>query len=170
MMKTLIKKLDKALEIVVIALIGILVIDVLWQVFSRFILSDPSSFTDELARFLLIWLSLFGGAYMLGKKQHLAIDLITHRLDKRQILYLDTVVQSVILIFVITVLIIGGSRLVFVTLYLNQTSAALGIELGYVYAVIPLSGLIMCLYCIHFLIENVTGINKLKSQQANSGD
>lgn len=169
-MKTLIKKLDKALEIVVIALMGILVIDVLWQVFSRFILSDPSSFTDELARFLLIWLSLFGGAYMLGKKQHLAIDLITHRLDKRQVLYLDTVVQSVILIFVITVLIIGGSRLVFVTLYLNQTSAALGIELGYVYTVIPLSGLIMCLYCIHFLIENVAGINKLKSQQANSGD
>lgn len=170
MMKTFIKKLDRALEIVVITLMGILVIDVLWQVFSRFILSDPSSFTDELARFLLIWLSLFGGAYMLGKKQHLAIDLITHRLDKRQILYLDTVVQSVILVFVITVLIIGGSRLVFVTLYLNQTSAALGIELGYVYAVIPLSGLIMCLYCIHFLIENVAGINKLKSQQANSGE
>ncbi len=170
MMKTFIKKLDRALEIVIITLMGILVIDVLWQVFSRFILSDPSSFTDELARFLLIWLSLFGGAYMLGKKQHLAIDLITHRLDKRQILYLDTVVQSVILIFVIAVLMIGGSRLVFVTLYLNQTSAALGIELGYVYAAIPLSGLIMCLYCTHFLIENVAGINKLKSQQANSGE
>ena len=169
-MKTFIKKLDRALEIVIITLMGILVIDVLWQVFSRFILSDPSSFTDELARFLLIWLSLFGGAYMLGKKQHLAIDLITHRLDKRQILYLDTVVQSVILIFVIAVLMIGGSRLVFVTLYLNQTSAALGIELGYVYAAIPLSGLIMCLYCTHFLIENVAGINKLKSQQANSGE
>lgn len=169
-MKTFIKKLDKALEIVVIALMGILVIDVLWQVFSRFILSDPSSFTDELARFLLIWLSLFGGAYMLGKKQHLAIDLITHRLNERQVLYLDTVVQSVILVFVIAVLIVGGSRLVFVTLYLNQTSAALGIELGYVYAVIPLSGLIMCLYCIHFLVENVAGINKMKSQQANSGD
>ena len=54
-MVTLKKTIDKILELTLIASMSLLVIDVPWQVFSRFILQDPSSFTEELARFLLIW-------------------------------------------------------------------------------------------------------------------
>ena len=67
-MKQLITRLDQLLEYLIISIMAVLVIDVLWQVASRFILGDPSSFTDELARFLLIWLSLFGGATCWVKK------------------------------------------------------------------------------------------------------
>mgnify|MGYP003626335582 CR=1 FL=1 len=157
-MSLLIKKLDQALEIIVILIMGALVIDVLWQVFSRFILSNPSSFTDELARFLLIWVSLLGGAYMLGKRLHLSIDLISHKLTVKQSLVIDSIVQIIILLFVISVLIIGGSRLVFITLYLEQTSAALNVPLGYVYSVLPLSGIIMLIYNFHFLLQNFAGL------------
>lgn len=69
------EKIDKILENFVVGLMGILVIDVLWQVTSRYVLSSPSSFTDELAGFLLIWVGLFGSAYVAGKNEHLAIDL-----------------------------------------------------------------------------------------------
>jgi TRAP-type C4-dicarboxylate transport system permease small subunit len=77
-------------------------------------------------------------------------------------LIIDSLAQVVILIFVISVLIIGGSRLVFVTLFLEQTSAALNIPLGYVYSVLPISGFIMILYCIHFLIDNTRRIQVIK--------
>jgi len=147
--------INKALEILIIFLMGVLVIDVLWQVFSRFVLSNPSSFTDELARFLLIWLSLFGGAYMMGKKQHLAIDLLSHRISESKSIVLDNVVQITIFIFCFLVLIIGGVRLVFVTFHLEQTSAALGLPLGYVYISLPISGLIICFYSVHFLLKNL---------------
>ena len=70
---------DKMLEKLLIFLMSILVIDVLWQVTSRYILSSPSSFTDELAGFLLIWVSLFGAAYVTGRKEHLAIDLMLQK-------------------------------------------------------------------------------------------
>ena len=48
----------------------------MWQVLTRFVLGNPSSFTDELARYLLIWVGLFGAAYAIGKRTHLAIDLL----------------------------------------------------------------------------------------------
>ena len=36
--------------------------------------SNPSSFTDELARYLMIWLGILGAAYVAGKNEHVAID------------------------------------------------------------------------------------------------
>lgn len=169
-MGLLIKKLDRVLEIIVILIMGTLVIDVLWQVFSRFILSNPSSFTDELARFLLIWVSLLGGAYMSGKRLHLSIDLISHKLTIKQSLVIDSIVQIIILLFVVSVLIIGGSRLVFITLYLEQTSAALNAPLGYIYSVLPLSGLIMMIYSFHFLLQNLKDFNSTSLHKKTTKD
>jgi TRAP-type C4-dicarboxylate transport system permease small subunit len=148
------KAIDKFLEYLLVLVFSVLVIDVLWQVFSRFILSDPSSFTDELARFLLIWLSVLGAAYVTGQRLHLSIDLISNKLNEKQLLIVDLLIQCFILVFVISVFLIGGTRLVYVTLYLEQTSAALGLPIGYVYAVIPLSGVIMIFYSLQFLIED----------------
>ena len=58
------KIIDKMLESLLIILMAVLVIDVLWQVASRYLLTSPSSITDELAGFLLIWVGLLGAAYV----------------------------------------------------------------------------------------------------------
>lgn len=74
---------DRCLEYVLITLTALLTLDVLWQVFSRLVLPSPSSFTDELARFLFMWVGLLGAAYAAGKRLHLAIDLLATRLGPR---------------------------------------------------------------------------------------
>lgn len=61
------KIIDKGLELSLIFLMAFLVVDVLWQVLSRYILVSPSSVTDELAGYLLIWVGLLGAAYVSGK-------------------------------------------------------------------------------------------------------
>jgi TRAP-type C4-dicarboxylate transport system permease small subunit len=48
-------------------------------------------------------------------------------------------------------MVIGGIRLVTITLMLNQISAALQVQLGYVYSIIPLSGILMMFYSIYFI-------------------
>ena len=58
------KIIDKGLELSLIFLMAFLVVDVLWQVLSRYILVSPSSVTDELAGYLLIWVGLLGAAYV----------------------------------------------------------------------------------------------------------
>ena len=65
-MKGMQDKLNRILEIVLVTLLGIMVINVSWQVFSRYVLANPSSFTDELARYLMIWLGVMGTAYVLS--------------------------------------------------------------------------------------------------------
>ena len=124
---------DKALAWVVIVVMAVLVIDVLWQVFTRFILRDPSSFTEELARYLMIWVGLLGAAYAAGKRMHLAVDLLPTKLTGRRKQYLGLVIEGFTLLFALFALVIGGTRLVWVMLFLGQTSAALQIPIGYVY-------------------------------------
>ncbi|UCG27604.1 MAG: TRAP transporter small permease [Bacteroidales bacterium] len=142
------KYVDKILEILVITIMSVLVIDVLWQVASRYLLRNPSSFTDELAGFLLIWVGLFGAAYGTGAGLHLAIDLLPSRLppDKRK--YLELAINILIGLFSLTVMVVGGTWLVYTRFYLGQITAALQMPLGYVYLVIPLSGVFIIYYCI----------------------
>ncbi len=142
------KKVDEILRILCIFFLGILVLDVLWQVFSRFILADPSSFTDELAGFLLIWVGLLGAAYVAGKNEHLAIDLLIKKVNEKNKQRLQFVISLMIVIFAATVLIIGGSWLVYTRFILDVRSAALSIPMGFVYLVLPISGLLIFYYNI----------------------
>ena len=79
-MQKLTQIITKVLEIVLIILMTGIVIDVTWQIFTRFILRDPSSYTEELAGFLLIWIGLLGASYALYTKVHLGIDILTSKL------------------------------------------------------------------------------------------
>jgi TRAP-type C4-dicarboxylate transport system permease small subunit len=144
--------IDKLLGWAVTLIMGILVLNVLWQVASRFLLGHPSSFTDELAGFLLIWVGLLGAAYATGQKQHLAIDLFSHKFSERKKRLQSTLINILIALFAIVVLIGGGANLVYITFHLNQISSALQIPIGYVYLVLPLSGLFIIYYAITDLI------------------
>jgi len=143
------KIVDKILGHFVVFIMGLLVINVTWQVVSRYILNDPSSFSVELARYLLIWVGLFGAAYATGKKEHLAIELFPQKLARRspeKKKKLDMIINILIALFSFFVLIIGGIRLVYITLSLNQLSPTLQIPLGYIYLCLPLSGLLIIFY------------------------
>jgi TRAP-type C4-dicarboxylate transport system permease small subunit len=82
---------------------------------------------------------------------HLAIDLLPSKLTGRSKAYLEVFIETCIFIFALVVMVIGGIRLVTITLMLNQISAALQVQLGYVYCVIPLSGVLMMFYSFYFI-------------------
>ncbi len=158
------KRVDTFLGWLVTALMGILVLDVLWQVTSRFVIGHPSSFTDELAGYLLVWVGLLGAAYATGQKQHLAIDLISRKLTEKQNRRLSVIINSLIIVFALVVLIIGGINLVYMTFHLNQISSALQIKIGYVYLVLPISGAFIIYYALDEAIRLMTG-RKIETTQ-----
>ena len=145
------KLVDKCLERLLMGLMALLVVDVLWQVLSRYVLASPSSFTDELAGFLLIWVGLLGAAYVTGQEGHLAIDLLVRKADAAWQRRLRALSLLVIALFALAVMIVGGSWLVYTRFYLGVTSASLQVNLGYVYLVLPLSGLLTAYYAIDSL-------------------
>lgn len=149
------KKIDKILEIVLVVIASVLVIDVLWQVLSRYILSSPSSFTDELAGFLLIWVGVLGAAYVAGKQQHLAIDLMLQKAKPKNQKRLISIINVFILLFALSVMVVGGIWLVATRFKFGVVSAALQIPLGYVYMVLPISGLLISYYSVVIIRDNL---------------
>ena len=65
--------ITKVLSIILIILMAVMVLDVTWQVFTRFLLKNPSGFTEELAGFLLIWIGLLGASYASVSYTHLTL-------------------------------------------------------------------------------------------------
>jgi TRAP-type C4-dicarboxylate transport system permease small subunit len=136
---------------------GVSVVNVLWQVFTRFVLSDPSSYTEELARYLLIWIGLIGAAYASGRRLHLAIDLFPGRLAGRSKVVAAVAIELCVATFAVAVLVGGGIRLVGLSFSLGQTSAALGIPIGWVYLALPLSGLTIAGFAVRDIVEHLRG-------------
>ena len=149
--------LTNALAIILISLMAIIVLDVTWQVFTRFILKDPSSFTEELAGFLLIWIGLLGASYAYYTKAHLGIDILTAKYTgiKKQVI--EIVISIIVLLFSLFILVIGGWNLVNITFTLKQISPAMGIPMGYVYLVLPLTGILLIYYSLVFILASVRG-------------
>ncbi|WP_224999019.1 TRAP transporter small permease [Cesiribacter sp. SM1] len=138
--------IDKLLFWVLVALMSLMTLNVLWQVASRYLMPSPSSFTDELARYLLIWVGLLGASYVTGKKLHLAIDILPAKLTGKKERNLNILINMLVAAFALLVMIWGGIKLVYITLTLEQTSATLNIPLGYIYSVLPLSGVLIFYY------------------------
>jgi TRAP-type C4-dicarboxylate transport system permease small subunit len=147
-MQNTIRILDTILKNILILLMIILVAAVSWQVTSRYIFASPSSWTEEVARFLLIWISVLGAAWAFRTGVHLGLDILPKKLTgaSAQILKLFTLV--VVAGFSVAVLIIGGGSLVALTWELKQYSAVLGLPIAYVYSVIPVTGVLICFYAV----------------------
>lgn len=141
-------QIDSILEKILVVIMSLMVINVLWQVFSRYVMANPSSFTDELARYLMIWVGVLGAAYVAGKGNHVAITYFTEKFTPANLKKVKVIINLTILAFAILGMLIGGMRLVYITLVLEQLSPSLKIPLGAVYAVIPISGLLIIYYKI----------------------
>lgn len=151
-------KINKILEIILISIFALLVLDVLFQVFSRYIIGQSFTWTEEFARFSLIWMTVLGAAYLNAKKEHLSMDFVYEKLTPKNKRKASIVIEILVFLFALIIMVIGGGNLVYTTLYLEQLSGTLRIPLGYVYAIMPFSGfLIMC-----FSIYHITNIYKNK--------
>jgi len=164
-MQKLSQWIDRALATVLISLMTSMVLAVSWQVFTRFILRRPSSVTEELARFLLVWIGVLGAAYALRTRSHLGIDVLVGRLSGPRRRVVEILIYVSVILFAFFVMIVGGLRLVRLTFALNQISAALGIKMGYVYLVIPLAGVLVIYYSVAFIVQVVSKNAVLSSEQ-----
>ncbi|MEM1358934.1 MAG: TRAP transporter small permease subunit, partial [Bacteroidota bacterium] len=105
------------------------------------------------ARFALIWLAVLGAAYLNGRGEHLSMDFLLNKLTPEKKKKRMQIIEGLMLLFALVVMVIGGGNLVFTTLDLGQTSPAMRLSLGYVYAIVPFSGLLIIFFSIHNILE-----------------
>lgn len=130
-----------------------LVACVTWQVLSRYAMSSPSTVTDELARFMFMWIGLLGAAQAAALKQHLAIDLMAMKLKGMPKKILSVGIESCVIIFATIVMIWGGWSLTAKTFANNQVTPALQIPMGYIYMVVPIAGALLVFFAIIAIYE-----------------
>ncbi len=149
--------LVRLLEWVLILLTAGLVLDVIWQVATRYLLNHPSSWTDELATLLIIWVALLGASVAFIKEGHLGIDFLVQRLPPARQRFVQILVYLLIGFFAAVILVWGGIKLVELTLVTQQVSPALGVKMGYVYLALPISGFFILLFSAEAALERVFG-------------
>jgi TRAP-type C4-dicarboxylate transport system permease small subunit len=153
----MIRRLHHVLDVVVLTIAVPMTVVMLactvWQVVSRYFLGISTSFTDELARFLFIWVSLLGAAYVFGKRGHIAITGLIEFLPASPRRITDTVIALLVVLFSAVILGVGGFILVDKAVLLGQVSPAMLLPMGYVYSVIPISGAVTAMYALLVVAE-----------------
>ena len=153
----MIHKINKAVERALVTLLLAMLLVVIWQVASRilskFIQLPDTSFTEELASYLLIWLAILGSAYATGKKMHLAVDILQTKLSPTQNKRVTIFNHLLVLLFALSVLVYGGIKLVSFNIYFGQKSASMGLPVAIVYSIVPISGLLIIVYSMYDIIS-----------------
>lgn len=144
---------EKTLAGILIILFSATVLTVIWQVIGRYLLEAPSSATEEIARFLLIWLGMVAMAYTFARRMHVGVDLLSAQLSTTARKSAARAIWLACALFAIAVMVYGGGRLVNVTATLGQSSAALGLPMWTVYSIMPLTGLVIAYFALSFMIE-----------------
>ena len=139
------KILNKILEILLGVVVAVMVAGCFWQVFTRFVLNSPSKYTEELLRYLLIWMTMLGVPYAYGKDSHLSINLVTRSFSEKGMLLTKIGIEILILFLSVFVMIAGGW---IVTMNSSgQISPALHMPMEFYYLCVPIGGVLLVFYC-----------------------
>lgn len=159
-MKEIRKIVDMVIEWLCCGILILMVALVAWQVFTRYVLGNPSVTSESVARYMFVWLIFLALAYVFGRRGHMAINFVIDKLKPENRLKLDTLNQVIQIVFSAGILVYGG--LVFTVSQMVQLDAVLQIPMGFIYMVIPISGCLVIFYTVCNILENLDQLKKLK--------
>ncbi len=122
-----------------------------WQVFTRFILKNPSAWSEELISYLFAWASLLGAVLVTGERGHMNIPILVERLKPLGQKILNCFGELVSLLFSAAILIYGGMQIY--TLAMGQMTSSLGVAVGVFYVLLPVCGVFSVVYTILNIID-----------------
>lgn len=123
-----------------------------WQVFTRYILQNPSSWSEELVSYLFAWMALLGASLVAGERGHMNIPLLMDRAGYGMKKVLAVIAEVIAGTFALVILVLGGIQIV--NLAMGQMTSSLGVAVGVFYVVLPLSGVLNIVYSV----LNIAGI------------
>ena len=121
-------------------LLVVLVVTTSLQVFTRYVLNAPLSWTEELARILFIWITFIGAAVIAKRSGHISIDFVTNLLPSRARRWVLVAAHAVSLAIL---LLLGVKGVALLRITGTSASPALGIPWAYVYAAFPVGMFLM---------------------------
>jgi TRAP-type C4-dicarboxylate transport system permease small subunit len=147
-MKHFYDSLEESLKIALLVLVSGLVITTMLQIVARFILMVSIPWTDELARYLMIWASFVGLGVAYRKKELICVEFFREKLPPH-LLKVALLISDLLCSIFAIVIVIYGVKLCFQNV--GQVSPSMRISFGIIYAIIPIG----CLLYLLFAFESV---------------
>lgn len=131
-----------------------------WQVFTRYVLNNPSTWSEELVGYLFAWASLFGASLITGERGHMNIPVVVEKMPTAAQKFFAIFAELIAMAFSLIILVYGGYRITL--LAMGQMTSSLGVAVGVFYVAMPVCGVINILYTI----LNIYDICKGKKKEA----
>lgn len=135
-----------------------------WQVFTRYILKDPSPWSEELVSYLFAWMALLGASIVVGERGHMNIPVVVEKMGPGAQKFFSIFAELVACIFAGVILVFGGIQIT--SLAMGQMTSSLGIAVGVFYIVLPLSGILNILYTFLNIYDILKGNIQLFPEEA----
>jgi TRAP-type C4-dicarboxylate transport system permease small subunit len=146
--------LDTFLKWASVVLFALLVVIVVWQVFTRQVLDSPATWTEEAARYTFVWLGFFAAALVFSERGHIAVDFVVRLLPEAVQRGIAVLVQLLIIAFAGITLVYGGWRASQGAW--NQSLTALPATVGQMYLVMPITGVLIIIYALYHVVAVIT--------------
>ncbi len=147
-------------EIFLVVILVIMVVLVFLQVCMRYVFQASLSWSEELARYMFLWIIWVGAAYATKEGSHISLDIITSRLPRKGQILTNALKYIIWIAFTIFLAYISW-QLTFIIFERGQVSAAMRIPMGFAYASIPTGITLMLIR----LIQNGIKVFKERGQQ-----
>ncbi len=150
MLEKLKRGLDRMVDVAGICMLTVLVVVVVAQVVSRYVFNRPFTWSEELSRFLLVWIVYIFTSIAFRENRHLGIDFFVKLFPASLRLIVDAVMSTLVFLFLVMLL---GYGMELIGFAMDQPSAALGVPMGIVYLSFPVAAVLMMLEQIYRLYE-----------------
>ncbi len=161
-MQGLRKILDKTIMTFCVFLFMMMTVVGTYQIVTRYFFNSPSTISEELITYSFTWLSILSAACVFGQRGHLCMAFVYNKFTGAKRVFLDMFSEILVMVTAVFLLIYGGA--IMTAQNMSQLTASLGVSMGLMYAVLPISGVIILIYGLLNLADMV---KKLKDPNLN---
>lgn len=144
-MQRLVRLVERVLDKVLIALFLTMVVAIVWQVVARYVFSAPTIWSEELARFLMVWVAMLGSAYVLEHGDHIAVTVFVDIMPEPVQRVLEWVRDLIVIAMAGGLAYYGYG---FAVSGGRRVSTGLGLPMSYAYAAIPIGAVLIAFFLL----------------------
>ncbi len=150
LLKGFLEVFDRAAFILVAALMGAMGVIAFMAVFYRFVLHDPITWSEEAARYMMVWVTFLGAGYAMGKGRHIGVTMFVEKLPEGARWKVTFAAEIIIMVFLAAVTVQGIKLMIGLW---GQTSPAMDFPMWIPYLAIPVGSVYMFMHLLYLVLS-----------------
>lgn len=152
------KVIDMITSTACVFIFALMVIVGTYQIVTRYFFNSPSTVSEELLTYSFTWMALLASAYVFGKRDHMRMGFLADKLTGFPRKVLEIIIECLVILLAGSIMVYGGLNIMQLTM--TQVTASLGIPMGVVYTVVPLSGILIVIYSVLNIVDLAVGYER----------